>query len=150
MEIYVLPGSTLLPYCLISTTHSSPSTPPLLSSPTETPGRIKIHPTDLPPRVTWLLVLGRYVNKDLSFDFSDELLDFVIQNLKLNPKASLYFFKLASKQQKFRSNITPYCKIVHILSRACMYDETGAYLSGALRIREEMLKWGLEMNLLDG
>ncbi|KAL4279668.1 hypothetical protein GQ457_03G039050 [Hibiscus cannabinus] len=48
MMILFRSSSTLLPYCLISTTHSSPSTPPLLSSLTETPGRIKTHPTRAP------------------------------------------------------------------------------------------------------
>ncbi|KAK6938768.1 Pentatricopeptide repeat [Dillenia turbinata] len=38
----------------------------------------------------------------LSFDFSDQILDGVLNNLKLNPTASLGFFKLALKQQKFR------------------------------------------------
>ncbi|KAK9271157.1 hypothetical protein L1049_026746 [Liquidambar formosana] len=97
----------------------------------------KLTRPELIDRITRLLVLQRpnALNK-LCFEFSDELLDGVLRNLKLNPKASLGFFKLALKQQKYRPNIKSYCKIVHILSRGRMFGETREYLNELVCLRK--------------
>ncbi|PQQ20567.1 putative pentatricopeptide repeat-containing protein [Prunus yedoensis var. nudiflora] len=92
----------------------------------------KLTRPELQDRISNLLVLQRYDALDklkLSFEFSDQLLNTILRKLKLNPVACLSFFKLASKQQKFRPNLKSYCIIVHILSRARMYDQTRAYLN---------------------
>ncbi|WZZ80594.1 hypothetical protein YC2023_101166 [Brassica napus] len=85
---------------------------------------------ELIERVSRLLVLGRYdALHDLSLDFSDQLLNSLLRTSRLHPQACLEVFNLASKQQTFRPDYKSYCKMVHILSRARMYDQTRAYLS---------------------
>ncbi|KAL6964782.1 hypothetical protein U1Q18_035838 [Sarracenia purpurea var. burkii] len=81
-------------------------------------------------RICRLLILRRFnAVAKLSFHFSDDLVDSVLRELRLNPDACLEFFKLASKQQTFRPHIKSYCKIVHVLSRGRMFDETRSYLN---------------------
>ncbi|KAG2319707.1 hypothetical protein Bca52824_012920 [Brassica carinata] len=87
-------------------------------------------PPELIERVSRLLILGRYdALHDLSLDFSDKLLNSLLRNSRLHPEACLEVFDLASKQQKFRPDYKSYCKMVHILGRARMYDRTRFYLS---------------------
>ncbi|CAL5380732.1 unnamed protein product [Camellia sinensis] len=89
----------------------------------------KLTRPELLDRICRLLVLRRFnAVAKLPFDFSDDLVDDVLRKLRLNPNASLEFFKLASKQQNFRPCFKSYCKIVHILSRGRMFDETRVYL----------------------
>ncbi|XP_052192572.1 putative pentatricopeptide repeat-containing protein At1g19290 [Diospyros lotus] len=84
---------------------------------------------ELLDRICRLLVLRRFnAISYLSFDFSDDLVDAVLRKLRLNPDACFEFFKLACRQQKYRPNIKVYCKIVHILSRGRMFDQTRTYL----------------------
>ncbi|KAM2775710.1 hypothetical protein COP1_020422 [Malus domestica] len=95
----------------------------------------KLTRPQLHDRISRLLLLQRYdALHQLSFDFSDRLLSTVLRQLKLNPAACLAFFKLASKQHKFRPNLKSYCMIVHILSRARMHDQTRAYLNELVRL----------------
>ncbi|KAJ0247793.1 putative pentatricopeptide repeat-containing protein [Hirschfeldia incana] len=87
-------------------------------------------PPELIERVSRLLILGRYdALHSLSLDFSDRLLNSLLRTSRLHPEACLEVFNLASKQQTFRPDYKSYCKMVHILSRARMYDQTRAYLS---------------------
>ncbi|KAI7750509.1 hypothetical protein M8C21_004897, partial [Ambrosia artemisiifolia] len=82
-------------------------------------------PPELVDTICRLLVLRRFnAINTLSFNYSDQLLNQILTKLRLNPDASLHFFNLASTQNKFRPNIKSYCKLVHILSRARMFDET--------------------------
>ncbi|CAI9279217.1 unnamed protein product [Lactuca saligna] len=100
--------------------------------------------SELVDRICRLLVLRRFTAiSTLSFDFSDDLLNQVLTKLKLNPNACLHFFKLASKQQKFRPHVKSYCRLVHILSRARMFDETRAHLRVLVGFCEEDSRLGL-------
>ena len=64
---------------------------------------------ELTSRVCRLLVLERHSDlKNLSFQFSHELVDAVLQKLKLNPSACLQFFKLASNQPNYRPHFKAY------------------------------------------
>ncbi|GAB2210794.1 hypothetical protein Droror1_Dr00016078 [Drosera rotundifolia] len=65
----------------------------------------------------------------LPFTFSEDLIVDVLCRLKLNPDASLSFFKLAQKQQQFGAGLKSMAMIVHILSRARNYEETRSYLN---------------------
>ncbi|KAH7846279.1 hypothetical protein Vadar_012076 [Vaccinium darrowii] len=90
----------------------------------------KLTRPEIVDRICRLLILRRFdAVSNLSFDFSDEVVDDVLIKLRLNPKACLEFFKLASKQQKYRPNIKTYCKMVHILSKGRMFDETRVCLN---------------------
>ncbi|XAR52605.1 hypothetical protein NMG60_11020755 [Bertholletia excelsa] len=90
----------------------------------------KLPRSELVDRICRILILRRSNGvPDLSFNFSDDLVDAVLRKLRLNANACLEFFELASKQQHFRPHINSYCKIVHILSRGRMFDETRLYLN---------------------
>ncbi|KAE9459025.1 hypothetical protein C3L33_09071, partial [Rhododendron williamsianum] len=110
-------------------THQSIHTSPPLSQ-WKPRHEYKLTRPDLVDRICRLLVLSRHdAISNLSFDFSDDVVDAVLVKLRLNPNACLELFKLASKQQKYRPDIKSYCKIVHILSKGRMFDETRAYLN---------------------
>ncbi|KAK9165619.1 hypothetical protein Scep_000810 [Stephania cephalantha] len=90
---------------------------------------------ELLDRICRILVLQRLPLIDqLHFDFSDEILDAVLRNLRFNPNPCLQFFKLASKQQTFRPNAKSYCKIVHILSKARFFDDARVCLNELVEI----------------
>ncbi|KAL9271501.1 putative pentatricopeptide repeat-containing protein [Drosera capensis] len=83
----------------------------------------------------------------LPFTFSEDLIVDVLRSLKLNPDASLSFFKLARKQQQFGAGLKSMAMVVHILSRARNYEETRSYLNeivgfGRKRGCEVCVVWG--------
>ncbi|GFZ02973.1 pentatricopeptide repeat (PPR) superfamily protein [Actinidia rufa] len=81
-------------------------------------------------RICRLLVLRRLAAvENLPLALSDDLVDAVLRQLRLNPKASIQFFELASRQQNYRPNVKAYCKIVHIVARGRMFDETRSFLN---------------------
>ncbi|KAJ6679249.1 MITOCHONDRIAL GROUP I INTRON SPLICING FACTOR CCM1 [Salix purpurea] len=112
-----------------------PSPSPLLSSLRKSIHWKPRHESNLPrpelhDRISRLLILRRFdALEKLNFHFSDSLVDSILVKLKLNPEACLNFFQLATKQPNFTPDVKSYCKLVHILSRARMYDETRSYLN---------------------